>query len=564
MFVNGWWYFRGAQNANLRTTCTTTHFVSRAAGTTDHPGGRTEPRAPSEIAGHRPHRINGPHRCTSRPLARPLAGALVLVSALTVTQLAGEDAPTGASSSAVGGPLGHSGRWITDARGRVVILHGLNMVNKRAPYTPAAAGFGATAAKTLADNGFDVVRLGVLYQSVEPRPGVFNRRYLRSIAKTVAQLARHGVYSLLDFHQDEMNQEFGGEGFPTWSVETDGLPVQHYVFSQGYLESPALDRAYDNFWTDQQGRGGVGLQQRYVAAWEQVARQFAGDPWVLGYDLFNEPWPADGTAAELASFYTKTIAGIRSVDRRHLIWYEPYVTFDYGIQTQLPSFSDRLLGMSFHDYCLGNAEQEPTTCAASEKTTVANALAHSASTGVALMMTEFGATDDYGDLGRVMDIADAHQLPWIEWAYCGCDDPTGTIPPRTEALVYNPARPGTGTNVNLVKLQLLAEPYPRVVSGTPLSYTFDQTTRTFRLVYTTKAPDGHRFGAGACTAVIVPPVQYPTGYRVKVDGGRVLSRTGAGVLQVGSTGGHDTVSVTVTPDGHGRTTDAGPVPASCT
>ena len=33
-------------------------------------------------------------------------------------------------------PLGHAGRWITDARGRVVIVHGINMVYKLAPVLP--------------------------------------------------------------------------------------------------------------------------------------------------------------------------------------------------------------------------------------------------------------------------------------------------------------------------------------------------------------------------------------------------------------------------------------------
>ena len=46
-------------------------------------------------------------------------------------------------------PLDHQGRWITDARGRVVILHGVNMVYKRPPYYPAAAGFGADDARFL-------------------------------------------------------------------------------------------------------------------------------------------------------------------------------------------------------------------------------------------------------------------------------------------------------------------------------------------------------------------------------------------------------------------------------
>ena len=488
----------------------------------------------------------------------------VLVSLTTVLgSLGGADAPAGASLNRPGIVLGHLGRWIVDAQGRVVILHGLNMVNKRAPYTPAAAGFGAAAAQTLAENGFDVVRLGVIYGAIEPRPGVFNHRYIASVAETVALLASHGVYTLLDFHQDEMNEEFGGEGFPSWSVQTDGLAVKRYVFPLAYTDSPALDRAYDNFWADAPGPGGIGLQQRYVAAWEQVARAFAGDPWVLGYDVFNEPWPADATTTELASFYSRVIAGIRSVDRRHLIWYEPYVSFNFGVQTQLPAFADGDLGMSFHDYCLANPEQEPAVCAASEQAAVANARAHSQGTGVALMLTEFGADNDFADLGRVVTIADANQLPWIEWAYCGCEDPTGSIPPRTEALVYDPSRPGTGANVNLAKLELLAEPYPRVVSGTPLSYAFDHATRTFHLAFSTTGPDGHRFASGACTAVVVPPGQYPSGYRVTVAGGRVVSAANSGVLEVESAASAQDVTVIVTPARHGQTAAPGQISGSC-
>ncbi len=494
----------------------------------------------------------------------PVLGALVVLMSLTT--VLGSFGGAGSSVGASNPPetvLGHSGRWIVDAEGRVVILHGLNMVNKRAPYTPVAAGFGRAAAETLAENGFDVVRLGVIYGAVEPRPGVFNHRYIQSVAETVALLARHGVYTLLDFHQDEMNQEFGGEGFPSWSVETDGLAVKRYVFPLAYTDSPALDRAYDNFWADAPGPGGIGLQQRYVAAWEQVARAFAGDPWVLGYDVFNEPWPADATTAELASFYSGVIAGIRSVDRRHLIFYEPYVSFNFGVQTQLPAFEDGDLAMSFHDYCLANPEQEPAVCAKSEQASVANALAHSQGTGVALMLTEFGAANDFGDLARVVSIADANQLSWIEWAYCGCEDPTGSIPARTEALVYDPSRPGTGTNVNLAKLDVLAEPYPTVVSGTPLSYGFDHATRTFHLVFSTTAPDGHRFTSGACTAVVVPPVQYPTGYRVTAAGGRVVSQAGSGLLEVESVGGAQDVTVTVAPARRGHTTAPGQISGSC-
>src|SRR4051812_5166970 len=81
-------------------------------------------------------------------------------------------------------PLGHAGRWITDAGGRVVILHGLNMVYKKAPYTPSTTGFGADDAAFLHENGFNTVRLGLIYAGVEPSPGSYDDAYINDLAST--------------------------------------------------------------------------------------------------------------------------------------------------------------------------------------------------------------------------------------------------------------------------------------------------------------------------------------------------------------------------------------------
>jgi endoglycosylceramidase len=70
-----------------------------------------------------------------------------------------------ASATAASGPqlpLGHAGRWLTDASGRVVTLHGLNEVYKLAPYYPSADGFGSDDAIFLAANGFNTVRVGII------------------------------------------------------------------------------------------------------------------------------------------------------------------------------------------------------------------------------------------------------------------------------------------------------------------------------------------------------------------------------------------------------------------
>jgi endoglycosylceramidase len=510
------------------------------------------------------------HSPVPRRARRAVRGPVLLSLALAALLAVGHSEPAPALSAHQAGrsaPLGHSGQFLTDAAGQVVTLHGLNMVSKVAPYEPAAAGFGTAAAQSLAANGFNVVRLGIIYSALEPEPGVFSAGYVASIKHTVATLARAGVYSLLDFHQDQLNAEFGGEGFPAWSLETDGLPIAAFPFPSGYTSSPALAAAFDNLWTDQPGPGGVGLQQRYAAAWRYVAARFADDPSVLGYDLFNEPWPADGTDTELGALYSKVIAAIRSVDRRHLIFYEPFALFNFGLQTTLPHFPDPRLGLSFHDYCLADPATDPTECASDEEQPVVNALARSSATGDAVVETEFGATDDLSDLARVEGIADAHGISWIEWSYCGCNDPTSTVTPSIEALVVDPSRPATGSNVNAPKLAVLSEPYAQLTSGTPQRYSFDRVTRTMRYSYSVATPAGRQFGAGACTAIVVPRVQYPTGYVVEVRGARVSSPPGAGVLTLaqsapGRPGSKVTVEIRPAAGGHTLPPQA-PAIASC-
>ena len=188
-------------------------------------------------------------------------------------------------------PLGHEGRWITDAHGRVVFIHAVNMVYKRPPYYPKASGFGADDARFLRRHGFNGVRLGVIYAGVEPKPGKYDDRYIARIADTQRTLARSGVFSLIDFHQDLYNEKFQGEGWPDWAVQDDGLPNPELGFPGNYLGNPALQRSFDHFWANDPGPGGVGLVDRYARAWRHVARRFRASDRVLGYDVLNEPWP---------------------------------------------------------------------------------------------------------------------------------------------------------------------------------------------------------------------------------------------------------------------------------
>lgn len=488
-----------------------------------------------------------------------------------VIALGGLGAVPAAAPAADAGASGHGsrahphGRWLLDPQGRVLVLHGLNMVSKRAPYAADATGFGRDDARFLARNGFTTVRLGLIWKAVEPQPGEYDDAYLARVRHTTRVLADAGIWTLLDFHQDLFNERFQGEGAPDWAVQDDGLPAQPQAgFPANYFGMPALNRAFDHFWANDPGPGGVGLQDRYAAAWAHVAAYFRRTPRVLGLDLFNEPWPGTGWEqcanpagcpvfdATLERFTQRTIDAVRAVDRRTTVFYEPQVLFNAGSRTHLAPHGKRL-AFSFHDYCLsadaGAGESGAQAgCAQMDGLVWQNADDQVAATGHAPLLTEFGATKQQETIDSMVARAARHRTGWQFWAYCGCQDPTTTGPGATQALVLDPARPPRGGNVDWAKMRSLVVPHPLAVSGTPRSWGYDRDTGVFRVVWSTgRAAGAGRFAPGSRTRIAVPRFVYRHGYAAHVTGGRVVSSAGARTLVVVQRAGADRVRVVVRP-----------------
>jgi endoglycosylceramidase len=465
---------------------------------------------------------------------------------------------------ALGGPAGaadvprpsQAGRWLLDPDGRVLVLHGVNMVNKLGSHEPGATGFDADDAAFLAEHGFTTVRLGLIWKSVEPSPGEYDDAYLASVRETTELLAAEGIWTLLDFHQDLYSERFEGEGAPDWAVQDDGLPAEPKLgFPANYFGMLALNRAFDHFWNNDPGPGGVGLQDRYAAAWSHVAEFFGSTPGVMGYDLFNEPWPGTAYALcmnplgcpgfdrKLSAFSQRTIDAIRTVDPDTVSFYEPNVLFNSGARTSVKVEGDDL-GFSFHDYCLFDVVPAPETlglerpvCSGLSQVLWANMERHVKQRSVTPLLTEFGASDRLTNLGDMVDRAAEHRTGWQYWAYCGCGDPTTTGAGDKQALVFDPQQPPTGANVKTEKLRTLAIPHPTAVAGTPTAYEFDRSTGDFTLTYTSAKADGTgAFAPGSQTTVAVPALQYPDGYTVTVQGATVVSPANAGELVLESTG----------------------------
>ena len=109
---------------------------------------------------------------------------------------------------------------IVDEFGRTRFFHGTNVVMKEPPWyrplewVPGVSSFGERDVQNLHDLGLNIVRLGHSWAGAEPVRGSYNQTFL-DIMKQQTKLAEdHGIYVLVDAHQDCLSRHFCGHGTP--------------------------------------------------------------------------------------------------------------------------------------------------------------------------------------------------------------------------------------------------------------------------------------------------------------------------------------------------------------
>ena len=479
-----------------------------------------------------------------------------LLAALVAVALQGTAVEAGAPTPGVTGPLRVDGRWLKDTEGRIVIVHGLQLAHKRPPYHPPRKSFTAADARLINRLGFNAIRLAWMWKGFEPRRGRYSRAYRSEILREGRLLTRRGTFVLLESHQDVYNDEkLSGVGFPDWATFTDGLdpgpPTRLIEYSP-----PGVGRAFEALYANRRG-----IADAYAAAWSRMAKAFSGDPMMLGYDLFNEPWPGrrwpgclDGCPAldrgQLQSLQDRLARGVRRADRRSPVWYEPYLMFG---GTAAPSALGsaprdvRPAGFAFHVYCFGNSTAAPDAesrgpdyrqCAReNDPRAFDNAERTAKRLGGPPLFDEFGDSQDKRHVERLIEEADSRRMGWLYWGYKDWEDVPGG--PGDGGLFGDD---DDNRTLRRAHVRVLSRPYPMATAGTPLRYDFDRARRRFRFTY---APS-HRVTAP--TVVYVPTTaHYKRGYRVKVAGARVLSRCGSRYLRLRSAPHARRVSVRMSP-----------------
>lgn len=399
---------------------------------------------------------------------------------------------------------------IVDADGRQVLLRGIN-VNQLNDYYRGHPDLPTTIPLTeqdfadIAALGFDSVRLTFNWSSLEPRRDEIDANELERLRQAVGWAADHGLYVVLDMHQDAWGKHvatapdeqclpgfdpaIGWDGAPAWATHLDGVPTCRF---QARELSAAVAQAFTSFWLDRDG-----IQSEVVELWGLLASTFADEPAVAGYDLLNEPHPGWSPGATdltaLGVFYERAIDAIRRAESdvaggfHHIVFFEPMITRAITrIPSPLPGFTaDPQIVYAPHNYA-ESIEVLPAGNPTIEENFAADARAAELH-GTTFWVGEWGF---FGNPAAQRDLVrrfarqeDQHLVGGAWWVWKqACGDPH---------VVGTPGNTPTGISPSLVRIdcpsgdelgipppfaEVLSRTYPRAAPGRLLELASDPAT----------------------------------------------------------------------------------------
>ncbi len=165
--------------------------------------------------------------------------------------------------------------------------------------------------------GANTVRIpfGYHYFMDDLNPGVFLEHGFEILDRVVRMCAEEGMYVVLDLHSVP-----GSQNTDWHSDNITGQPL---------------------FWRYKC------FQDQIIWLWRELASRYAANPWVIGYDVLNEP--GYGLSPDqINSFYARAGEAIRSVDKNHILFLEG---IDFGRDfSPLADMDDPLVAYTVHFY----------------------------------------------------------------------------------------------------------------------------------------------------------------------------------------------------------------------
>jgi len=450
--------------------------------------------------------------------------AIVLAAVLIVGVVAGLAlpllaAPVGTTTEPWSQVEGTDGRdYIADQHGRALQFRGMNVKTDE----PAVD----VSDQILADaevRGFNLLRLSVFWDEMEPTDDAWDEDYFDQIATVLDRAEAHGIWVIVDMHQDNFNTKFGGKGMPDWVTDDEGLPFEPQdVWFLNALQ-PALMESWENLYERPEFRAAQ------VDAWEELVTRFVDHPALLGYDLLNEPFGKvrDGEgfidaierveSQQLTAMYQRLTTAIRAIDPDRWVFIEAPNQASLGIRSWLGRIDGGNIAFFPHMYdsAIESGTYTPGGTVTYDPkffTTYGGVIdVYPDAYDVPVLFGEWGlarpAEPGMDQFVRdALALMDAHGSGWTMFNGCRGE---GYCP--FDAAGND--RPGIGQ---------IVQPWAQAIAGAPTSFHYDPATKTLTVVFTDSS------ASGATDLVVPSATVYPEGWQLETsDGADAWSSTSA-------------------------------------
>ncbi len=433
------------------------------------------------------------------------------------------------------------GTLFRDSLNRVVTLRGVDSGERSKfwPYVPfdfADGGFASELALFMEEAqswGIDAMRLTYAWAALEPVQGQDDSNWLSMYDQLVDAAWAHGIYVVVDFHQDNYAEVLCGDGFPAWTIPYDAGPPHHDCpnWESMAISDPQIEGAFDAFWD-----ASAPVQAPYESQWDVMIARYKDRPGVIGFEPINEPeWGSDPNEAlfestTLTDFYGAMVTRIHGEAPSALIFIDPPGLDGGTLSTTLlepNGDAGGTQGVVFapHYYPIIGPAENPMTG-------LTNWTNIGAQWNVPVFVGEFGRPNtDTGTPAYIQGIWNAFDtlgLSGTQWEYSITSQLWNS---EDFSLV---AEDG---GENPVAAEII-RPFARAVAGSAITQAFNPTSQTFTLSFTPES---------GVSEVSLPARAYPAGYTVAMTGGcfDVTSKPGTMLVQPSSSA--TAVSVTVTP-----------------
>jgi aryl-phospho-beta-D-glucosidase BglC (GH1 family) len=251
---------------------------------------------------------------------------------------------------------------------------------------------GEEDVKMLKDEGFNSIRLPMHYNLFIEEEATNNHLKEEGfifVDRLLKWCKKYEIYLILDMHAVP-----GGQS-------TDKFISDQY--------SPGL-------WDGNDKGTAAQYQIKLIALWKEIARRYATEKWIGGYDLINEIqyYPSDrNLSVEIRNLYMQITAAIREVDKKHLIFIEGN---GYGNDHSnlTPAWDDNI-ALSFHRYWCGNGQA-----------TIQEFLNARDKNKIPLWMGESGENSNTW-FTNAIELLENNHVGWAWWSYKKVNNISGIV-----------------------------------------------------------------------------------------------------------------------------------------